>query len=359
MPPPTPFATLKPYNAAAKLAFHAVHESALLSERPVPKSHLFVEDEQQYDKDVLCHRLQEDRDTLQSVPDEDSDKGFSDIDSEVEQNLKEKLGMIWTGHYLFDLSKFPNDPKVGWVAGRAKKDSSADFWITTNPYRDKIKANHANFNFDRVTGTLNIIPQVPKTSSGLVKVNANVINGGEARALNQGEMMIQLGPLEYVFKYTGYARTDRYSIQRMVYLKDNLKMNVSESSFSLTPTPTPRARTYGEYTFVRLIGRGASGRVWSATDPKSRVVAIKVVTRNSKWTAAELEESITVLKDFTTLKEKENEKGRVLGLVDVFYTSGNKTYDHSLPEEVYLVLQPAVQETFRDLAVAARIRLAR
>ena len=179
MAPPHIFATLKPSNPLAKLAFSHTFEQC----SDVPQEYqrrMFVETEREYDRDIL--RLRRNRNiSLQSDVNEDGSESSTDLGSGTEQELRH-LGMVWKGCYLFDLDEPPDRPQVGWTAGKGRDEINVDFLINTPLRCDEVRGYHALFNLHCDTGYLYIISRTSSTTS--VTVNGREVARGEMHALN-------------------------------------------------------------------------------------------------------------------------------------------------------------------------------
>lgn len=143
------------------------------------------------------------------------------------------------------------------------------------------------------------------------------------------------------------ATSEIYYHRRREYIESLL--NVSDPIYDLTPTPSGQSRTIGGWTLGMPLGKGASGKVYAATDSKSTLVAIKIVEHGSN-----LEERIRVLKKLGALEKSENGHRRILRLKEIIYPSRGR---QNAFEEIALVLEPAVRATFTQLTKAAADRL--
>jgi len=134
------FATLSPSNPLAKSAFSAVyvHNSAAHYQYRAR-----VEPKQIFDKEVKQLRIQQRRqnfsDDLEDTVTEDS----TEPDTETEDEQR-SFGMIWKGHYSFNLNFRPHEPATGWRAGKGRNDMEMDFLLTTK-LDAEIKGYHVMF----------------------------------------------------------------------------------------------------------------------------------------------------------------------------------------------------------------------
>ncbi|KAM5505383.1 hypothetical protein McaMca56_000027 [Microsporum canis] len=289
------FAKLVPVNAAAKLTFHAMYESSLDENVPQPEiPGLYIQPQQQYDKGVLLRRLQE-------------KKGLTDSDSE-------------------SLTDPDTDTENTTIGMRGRKNIRIDFLIPEIPASSGVRRYQVRFNLHQRTGYLFI----SKTSSALsaeVTVNGKAVRSGEQSSLNQTSMNIRINRLEFEFQYTDIAYTGKYYGDR------------KGRTF----------RCFGEWTISNFLGKGAYGRVSSATNSKGEVVAIKVVERDERK-AEQIDHEIRVLKSLQELSEiNEGDKNRIVRLKDTVYSSGNASSRPTTVEEVALILEPTVSATLSDL----------
>lgn len=351
--PPFVFATLKPSNPLAKLAFSHTFEQ-VSDVLQAYQRRMLVEPEQIYDKDILRLRLKRNPGflPLQSDINDDVSESSTDPGSGTEQDWR-GLGMVWTGCYPFDLGDPPDNRITGWTVGKGRDEINIDFLINTPLRRDQVRGYHALFNLHRDTGYLYIMSRASSTTS--VTVNGHEIARGKMHALNQSPMTIRFGPLEYIFEYAETARSPAFYSRLQGYMKNHL--GVTESDFSLTPTPTGQVRTVGDWTLGKSLGRGSYGKVYAATNSKNHIVAIKLVDRKSKKDAVNKE--IETLKALTDLAEDKDDEGRLLRLRDVIYQNGKEDYSSTRFEDIILVLEPATPDCFDRLTTDATDRLGR
>lgn len=356
------FAILRPANAVAKISFNTVYETASRHQTAAHSCQMHVKTEQEYDREVFLFRSQQRRkqqlqQTCGDVPEDVMSDTPTEPDTDNEQELRH-LGVVWAGYYQFDLDCPPADPQIGWTVGKGREGMSIDFLVTTRNISHEVKGYHARFNLHPNTGYL----YISKTSGAVttkVAVNGNDVSCRQAYALNQTPMNIRMGQLEYTFEYTEIACSDSFYKRREEYMKSHL--NGSVPNPSLTPTPAGQARTIGSWTFNASLGRGAFGKVFTATNSRNHVVAIKIVERNSK-TANEVEHEIQVLQDLKRLAETENDEGRLVRLRETIYQDGKQEYKSASFEDVALVFEPAAESDFTqliDTAANQRLQLGR
>ncbi|KAM5463040.1 hypothetical protein MauCBS54593_007699 [Microsporum audouinii] len=130
-----------------------------------------------------------------------------------------------------------------------------------------------------------------------VTVNGKAVRSGEQPSLNQTSMNIRINRLEFEFQYTDIAYTGKYYRDREGYMTKNLSSVILPNA-ELTPTPSRTFRCFGEWTISNFLGKGAYGRVSSATNSKGEVVAIKVVERDERK-AEQIDHEIRFSKSLT------------------------------------------------------------
>ncbi|KAM5429699.1 putative non-specific serine/threonine protein kinase [Microsporum canis] len=341
MEPPSSnaFAKLIPSNTAAKLAFHAMYEDASQPD----KKNMFAYPEQQYDKGALLYRLQEDK----AHEETDNSDSLTDPDTDTEKTMKQR-GMIWVGWLTLHLHPKPNKPTRGWTIGKGgRRGVDIDYLLPR--YLANIRAYHARFNFHGKTGYL-FISKTSNAISAELSVNGKDVNGGEQFSLNQSPMHVRVGDLGFEFQYTDYASTDSFYRDRQVYMEVSLG-TTSFPNTGITPTPTSSKslRCFGEWTISNNLGKGAYGKVSSATNYKGEVVAIKVM-EYSKRTAYQVNYEIDVLTELHKLAEvKEGDKERLIRLKDTLYQNRDAVYSPTGFEEIALILEPAASATFAHI----------
>jgi len=254
--------------------------------------------------------------------------------------------MIWMGYYQFDITTTPKEPGIGWIAGR----SAREFFVPNNLLQQRsqpgIRERHVIFNFNTSTGHLSVLSRGSNNGLSQVNVNGqNVLRGG-SHALNQRDMKIRLGSFEYLFEYTPFAHTREFREQRQVYIRQSLGLEVN---IDLAPTPIGKPWVFGSWTIDHSLGKGASGRVYRATDVKGQIAVLKFVERHLAKTGS-IEKEIRTLQSLTRLAQKEDSEGRLLLLRDVIRHNGHVGAKW---EDVALVLQPVADETMQMLVEAA------
>ncbi|KAK3080547.1 hypothetical protein LTS18_000368 [Coniosporium uncinatum] len=150
-------------------------------------------------------------------------------------------------------------------------------------------------------------------------------------------MTICLGPSEYEFIYTEYANTTAFKDQQRAYARRFL--GVQAENFDMTPTPAGKPWVFGDWTIIHQPGKGTFGRVYSATDSKSQLVAIKFIEGGQR--AAKVQNELRTHQQLTDLAKASNDKGRLLRLLEDIYQNGTT--------DVALILHPVAHMTFAKL----------
>ncbi|KAI1922904.1 hypothetical protein LOZ66_003033 [Ophidiomyces ophidiicola] len=333
------FARLTPSNTLAKLAFDAMYEVG----PSIDGQQVFVQPQQEYSKDILLYRLQQIK--LASGEANESDTP-TDPDTDTEKGLKHH-GMIWSGWFEFKLSPGPYDPEYGWALGKGRNQINVDFCIPSPRLSTGLRGLHALFNFHPTTGYL-FISRISGTPNASVSVNGKSVGYREQFSLNQNPMEIQIGLLQFEFRYTEFAYTRLYYLDRDEYFKRELQ-RTSFPITTITPTPSTSLQNFGHWTLMTPLGSGTYGKVFSGTNSKSEIVAAKIITRNTK-NAVEVIRGIKTLREIQNLPEiHAGDKDRILRLREAIYQDGAEINTPKVFEEVALILEPAVHCTFASV----------
>jgi hypothetical protein len=331
------FATLTPDNALAKLSLSDAFESKH-PVSPVKNIHLYADGNQVDDKEVAELRREQMRGSNRATPDSDYP---SDQDADVEVSLSE-LGKIWPCYFAFDLQLPPVHPQRGWTIGIGRDDYEVDMVVsaTRSP---RVRGCHALFNFHAITGDITI-RKASRPITAVVCLGGNVVSINETPLLMQCGMSIQLGDLMFRLRFTLFVKEqeEEYIQHRAKYLADH--MAVAKPVSTLLSSPREVSRSFQQWTFRKQLGKGAEGKVWSATNWRNEIVAIKVVERR-KRTAERVASQIRTLERLRDLALTENDEGRLLRLKEVIYENGKAEFTPTIFEDVALVLEPAVEET--------------
>jgi hypothetical protein len=350
----TAFATLRPVNALAKMAFSNIRETRMGYQQHALPSHMLVEPELRHDPDVRRFRLEVERarETSESLTDPDTD-------AESQAGGDAALGMIWSGCYVFALETPPSAPDMGWSLGRgpAEKtpnphDPHSDMLLTTRAFAKEygipVRTFHARFNFAKDTAAF-FLASILTSPRAELSVNGMPV-GREMHVLNQHSMRIRLGSLEYAFEYTGFSATDDFFQLRRGYIVESLK-GPPTTCFDM-PTPRREVRTTGRWTLAHPLGKGAEGRVFLASSAKNEVVAIKMIERKAR-TADRVNAEISMYREVTELARDDEDGQRIVRLKETIYPGGEEQYSPgSVFDEVALVLEPMAPQTLSNIVKA-------
>jgi hypothetical protein len=349
------FANLTPANALTKLAFHDVFDDIMRQDQPTTEkgmekrtsslSPFQVSSEQEYNKDVHLLRLEIQRRKEQREVEIEYSDSPTDINTDTELE-SQSLGMIWTGCYVFALHSAPADPNIGWTAG---KGNGVDICLSTIQFAKKYDANlragHARFNFNRDGGSF-FIAKLTRSPNAQVTVNGEPVDS-QMHTLNQHRMRIRISSLEYVLEYSPYARSSAYQKDLETYMR--ISLQIPSPNIPEVPTPVPGTRTFGHWTVKRALGKGAVGRVFSASNTRDELVAIKVVAMDRR-NAMGIKKQIIVLRELTRLAQAEREEGQ--RLVQLKETIPPTAEDITLAGDVFLevalILSPMTPTTLYE-----------
>ncbi|KAI3316751.1 kinase-like protein [Xylariaceae sp. AK1471] len=221
------FATLRPTNALARLAFSDLYETFALKRQntqedaPPAFQRMNVKPLQTFDGDVLRLRLETERRSPPSIPERGYVVGKGPLETlPFDLLLCTKFFAKWHGINL------------------------------RNP--------HARFNFFPGNRALYIASCSRSQSTQLT------VNGESARrpyALNQHSMNIRFDKLEYTFQWTDYAATGEFIRKRSEYVTGTLGGPL-EVDVDM-PTPLLNKRTIGKWTLGVALGAGVDAEVQS------------------------------------------------------------------------------------------------
>jgi hypothetical protein len=340
------FATLTPANAAAKFAFHRIAEASMAqplspAEETVSRPECYhtgfidINLTKQYERDV--EELQEGR-----YRQSDSDATSTALDTDTERYLRQ-LYTIWNGKFVFNLSARDPDTNPFWIAGRGRKDNPHACQFMLHDRNQGLRGCHVIFRLCSTTGYLTLSAFSLKARN--VHVDGLPIELS-AHTLNKKTAKIRLENLDFSFEYTSYANTTTFLDERNVFIQ-RMHPSTTADTLHITPTPVSGHTVIGQWTISTVLGKGTYGKVYSATNQLSEVVAVKVVERTPK-TARQIQQMRAVLEKLT-LKVKEVKCERVIYLRESIPADEHQTPLERLKfESVYFVLSPAVSMTLDD-----------
>lgn len=338
---PTIFAKLTPNDGPTKFAFHEV-VSRLKNQS---NGNVFltrfadVDTDKVYDADAARAFDETDANDSDSMtePDTDTEKGWK-------QNRR-----TWCGPFVFDVAHLTHH-RV-WTGGKGRRqwrdcpttqDETAQLpeFLLACFEKDKyhIRGKHVRFQLDQ-NGYLRI-SKASNSARLFIAVDGKTM-GLAPCSLNQVTTNVQLGRLSFRLEYTDYSRTLSFQEQRNKFVQHT--HGTDPRALLLTPTPAAETKTIGKWTFAVPLGKGATGKVFSATDDDGNVAAIKVVEKNA-GTRDQLHGQIRMLHKLTD--EAKAVGDRHILLLEQVIPDLSSMRSISRPfEECYLVLIPAVPQT--------------
>jgi hypothetical protein len=320
------FATLTPVDVEAKLAFDAAYERSQQDPAGKYSQHMFAKAERVFDSTVYRNRA--------GNSDSDSDDSFNDAIDDASR----ELGMIWKGHYKFDLDSPPLNSSSGWSAGRGRVGTEVDIEVDILIVDKRLKPIHLLFQIHHQTGQMYLI-----SKSNFPRVEAEQGDGpttvlrDEIFAFNWRSGGVEIGTLRYRFEYNAqFVEHRRFYSRRRKYMID---IGVCAPDFRHTPRPFTQVHV-GNFCLSEGLGKGLSGKVYAAFNSKAQLVAIKTLRSLHKpSTASSIQKIIDTLTILTKLAVENDDEGRLLHLRKVIKPAG----------QVMLVLEPVVDCDFRHL----------
>jgi hypothetical protein len=352
------FALLIPANALARLAFSEVHDALTAGgqksqtdgAQAACRRCMRVEPEQRRDDEIV--RLRREMERPQYDSNGEASETLTEPDTDTDELLGRKLGMVWGGSYLLDLQSPPAVPTRGWTAGKGPLENMPiDLLLCTKAFAKTHNINlrnpHARFNFFLENMGL-FIMGCSRSAMAQLTVNGDGATRG-AYHLNQYVMKIQLDKLVYNFQWTEYASTEHFRLRRRNYVVRTLHGGQQAANIDVEmPTPLPNRRTMGKWTLGGALGAGGNGRVFFASDRSGDVAAIKVVERTSR-NCDSVDKEIDILQKVTDLAKSSVDSERILRMEQVLYSNGKEFSSKITFDNVAIVLKPMTPQTFRDL----------
>jgi hypothetical protein len=353
------FASLRPANALAKLAFSDVYDILTSQHNQTDAQdvlrRMHVEPKQTHDDEIV--RLRREMERTKHDTDGEASDSLTEPDTDTEKHMKELgFGMVWVGCYLLELQSPPAVPERGWAAGKGPLENlPIDLLLCTRSFAKSHDINlrnpHARFNFDPENKSFYIIGC---SRSPLAQLT---VNGDAAKRqpyhLNQHSMTILLDKLEYHFQWTEYAAKDDFKKERRRYVARTLGGRVAVNIDVEMPTPLPNKRTMGRWTLGDALGAGGTGRVFFASDHSGDVAAIKVVERTSH-NRHQVDRDIETLQKVSNLALKSDDGDRILRVVEVIYSNGEEFSSKMAFDNIAIVLKPMAPQTFHDLKTRSK-----
>lgn len=351
------FATLRPSNALATLAFSDLFETFTAKgqnakDDPSPAfRRMVVEALQTFDSEVLQLRLEDERRRSQKADASDAETIESMPDSETEDQRQE-LGNVWAGHYELRLKLTPATSERGYTVGKGPLENvPLDLLLCTKSFAKSHGINlrnpHARFSFFRENRGF-YIANSSRSHSAQLTVNGETVQR-RPYALNQHSMIIRFDKLEYTFQWTEFAATKTFMQDRSDHVIKGL--DGPEQVDIDMPTPLPNRRTIGSWTLGDALGRGGFGKVFFGSNSLGEVAAVKMMDRTGQNHRI-IDAEVQTCQDITTFAEKSDKERRILRVVEVLYTKDKIFSPTVVFDQVAVVLQPVVTENFHDMCGA-------
>ncbi len=181
-----------------------------------------------------------------------------------------------------------------------------------------------------------------RNADARLSIGGEIVAKGGNYCFNQHKMMLSIGDLDYEFAYTDYASTFDYVAERLEFMFNSLQC--SEPPSPLTLTPTQQRMRIGDYTLSKPLGWGASGTVWSATNSRNGIFAIKLMSFSTRR-ATNIEHEVEILQALTELAESKGDEGHLLRLKEVIHQDSPAAAFGSIA----LAFTPAAEMDFTQL----------
>jgi serine/threonine protein kinase len=331
------FATLTPIESAAKRAFSDVAACCMAQPPPYWKKYMHINPIPVYD-----HEDARDLERNEFAFGIDDSEGASTSADEGTVSRRKDLYTLWTGCYIFKLSE---DGR--WIAGKGRPRSQLPGeGVQFKLMHERIRGMHVRFFLSDV-GFIGIVP-FSAAAQGFTFDGVPVRR--EARFFNKSSSVVTIGSLHFEFTYTEYSRSEEFLRLRNQFCsqaKSWKDQDASTAALNLTPTPAQQTQSIGQWILSKELGKGAVGKVYSATNSSGDVVAIKVVERNKMSTEAVWTE-INNMKSLTQEAKKDACK-HVSLLEEVI---GDMTSEITAAfRDIALVLKPAAYYTLGSIII--------
>jgi hypothetical protein len=352
------FALLTPANALAKLAFSEVHDALIAGgqksqtdgAQAACRRRMRVEPEQRRNDEVI--RLRRELERPQYDSNGEASETLTEPDTDTDELLGQRLGMVWHGSYLLDLDSPPVEPANEWTAGKGLMDNiPIDLLLCTRAFAKthdiKLRNPHARFNFFLENMGF-FVMDCSRSPTAQLTVNGDGVTRA-AYHLNQYIMKIQIDKLVYDFQWTEYASTEQFKFKRRRYMLLSLinGQQVPDVDVEM-PTPLPNRRTMGKWTLGDALGAGGNGRVFFASDYSGNVTAIKVVERTSR-NYNRVDREIDILQKVTDLAKSSVDGERILRMEQAIHSNGEEFSSKTVFDNIAIVLKPMTPRIFSSL----------
>ncbi|KAH8696776.1 kinase-like domain-containing protein [Phaeosphaeriaceae sp. PMI808] len=342
------FATLVPCNNWSRYAFDAAYDPSQRHRHIIMQA----EDEKIFDREVF--------DLQQSLAKENLGESNGESTTEADTPAPEDISCtkIWRGFYGLSLDLFPSTPNLGWTVGTTgafdpSKRPDIPLGRATQPGLKDVQGRHFHFVFDQQTGFVQIISSVrmrhaPLSVDDGPHLTRNSTTNKEV--LNKPKSLIRIGNLQYRFEYTVYAQSGDYIDARREFCRSTGQVDATAFS-ALTPTPSGASTVYGQWTVHVAIAQGTCGKVFSATNSRGKLVAVKRLSAKVS-TARTIERERRSLERLTALSNEQN-FSRIVKLIEVIDVGGATSPD----KDYVFVLSPLCQSTLDQYIKSEKQRL--
>jgi len=347
------FAQLTPHNIEACRAFSNVVDTIL--NHPTQFDH--------HRKFISYSPTQVPLHSVLDLPSTSSSAGTG-TDTETEptcgDNAKSQIEeqMVWKGSYPLSLDIPPQGPALGWRAGsgrwKGNATGSVDLLLSHNTPQDDVRGSHVSFTFDKDTGVLMLQPRHPGQSG--IKLRSKYYAGqSNAQALIEPASVIQVGRLEYEFKYTIEAHSAverRFQIRKVKYFQE--KLNAPPPIEATSVTPSRNSMAIGAWTVPGTVGKGTYGVVSAAIHQNGTVIAVKSFLRYDRPTDRSVMNEMVIAETVMSNIKREDYREYILQLQQVIFQRGASKFDRGPPEQVWMLYTPLARCTFSPYCLSQR-----
>jgi hypothetical protein len=334
---PDVFATLTPLDSAAKRTFNDA--AALCRTQPLSywSDFMYVNPLRVYDADDARDLELSDAGVYQY----DSEAFDTSADEATTATRKERY-TFWNGHYTFKLSNRDSDVGALWMAGTGRTRSPLPGQgVQFKMVHSDVRGMHAKFALDPM-GYITVF-------TATTAIRHITVDGAplpkKPYFLNKRSAIIGIGNMSFKFSYTDYSLSDDFGKLRKEFCSKaqfRSGQGISIAELSLTPMPAQETKIIGAWTLAKELGKGASGKVYSATNSSGVRVAIKLVERNKRS-----EESLRQERDVLVELTREATMKKCKNIIQLVQLIG-KIDDHDpelIFQEIGFVLSPAAYST--------------
>ncbi|SMR62293.1 unnamed protein product [Zymoseptoria tritici ST99CH_1E4] len=264
---PYNFATLIPRNMNAILAFSDVWEH--MRQCPMEYTH---------------HRhfldVSPDQRSLGAALNEPAADSTDDTELDAGSDHHPLDRLVWTGKFVFNLSRPPEMPPLGWRCGHGRRWEIDPFGrvdivlcLPEDGKKHGIHPNHCFFRFLPATDAFAIQARHP---TGVDADEAIKGRNDGIVVLNRPRQMLRIGQANYEFSYS-VVDEDAFRVDRENYMRDILH-RPSPPTFQLS-TPSDNDIHVGKWRLLGRVGQGSESVVVSAMSSENQIVVVKTLNR--------------------------------------------------------------------------------